>query len=176
MRNRHRSRLRKVSARELKHLLQQTFHDSRPMWELSSPWPVSCLRGNSAASPHLHPPGVRAAQPRSPLRTTRAMVHPTLRRRLLLLCSWFLYFRTGMFLSGGGAYPIPLETVYQCVPPLLPEAWNALSLCIRCSHSFPSIAFSLDAKGPEGLLSIPRRSHQCSKVIDPRKAVGASFK
>src|SRR5438552_10329932 len=82
-------------------------------------WPIS-----------RHPPGEDNTSPGLP---------ESLGRRFLLLRFGYFRLGSGLRFSGAGACRTPPETSHKSVPPLLPEAWNAFSFCIRRHHSFPSI-------------------------------------
>jgi len=64
---------------------------------------------------------------------------------------WIMVLRAGrgLIFCGAGTGPVAFEVFRERVPPLLPEAWNALCIGVR-RHSFPSIGcLFFRAKRPE---------------------------
>ena len=71
----------------------------------------------------------------------------------------------GLVWRGAGTGLVALEGFFERVPPLLPEAWNAVVISIGC-HSFPRISCCVFvARQATGrLLRFPRRSRTGSKA------------
>ena len=144
-----------------------------PRWNSSTSQPACRPRGDGADSPNPSLSAVGCCWP-SPRHlpaedNTNPGPPPTLGRRFLLLCFRFLHLRRGTSLSGTRACRLPLETSHQNDPTLLPEAWIPFSFRARC-HRFQVFVFFVGCGPAGGLLSTPRRSHQCSKATGPHRA------